>query len=164
MNDVQKEGKSPRKPKRPEAAQFRFGYLLHDVSRTRRTLIDHWMKPLGITRAQWSLLSALSRGGNDGMMQVDLARLLEVGKVTIGGLVDRLEISGHVERKAEPNDRRAKRVYITEQGWKMIRNMISVAERMNKKILVGVSDRDLATVERVLLAVKSNIKAALQER
>jgi hypothetical protein len=46
----------------------------------------------------------------------------------------------------------------------MIRNMISVAERMNKKILVGVSDRDLATVERVLLAVKSNIKAALQER
>jgi DNA-binding MarR family transcriptional regulator len=164
MSGVQKQGKTPRKARRPEAAQFRFGYLLHDVSRTRRTLIDHWMKPLGITRAQWSLLSALSRGGNDGMMQADLARLLEVGKVTIGGLVDRLEASGHVERRADPEDRRAKRVYITDQGWKMIRNMISVAEKMNKKVLTGVSAEDLATVERVLLIVKGNIRAALKER
>lgn len=164
MEDVQKQNKPARKQKRPEASQFRFGYLLHDVSRTRRTLIDHWMKPLGITRAQWSLLSALSRGGNDGMMQVDLARLLEVGKVTIGGLVDRLEASGHVERRPDPDDRRAKRVYITEQGWKMIRSMIAVAEKMNKKVMSGVSDRDLATVERVLLVIKTNIRDALQER
>jgi len=164
MNDVQQKSTVPRKQKRPEAVRFRFGYLLHDVSRTRRTLIDHWMKPLGITRAQWSLLSALSRGGNDGMMQVDLARLLEVGKVTIGGLVDRLESSGHVERRADPQDRRAKRVYITDQGWKMIRSMISVAEKMNKKVMAGVSDKDLATVERVLLLIKNNIRDALKER
>lgn len=164
MNDVQSRPRAVRKPKRPQADQFRFGYLLHDVSRTRRTLIDHWMKPLGITRAQWSLLSALSRGGNDGMMQVDLARLLEVGKVTIGGLVDRLEASGHVERRPDPQDRRAKRVYVTEQGWKMIRSMITVAEKMNKKVLAGVSDRDLATVEKVLLIVRKNIREALKER
>lgn len=164
MNDVQQKTTVTRKEKRPEAIRFRFGYLLHDVSRTRRTLIDHWMKPLGITRAQWSLLSALSRGGNDGMMQVDLARLLEVGKVTIGGLVDRLESSGHVERRADPDDRRAKRVYITDQGWKMIRTMISVAEKMNTKVMAGVSDKDLATVERVLLVIKNNIRDALKER
>ncbi len=101
---------------RPTAAQFRFGYLVHDVSRTRRTLMDHYMKPLGITRSQWSILSTLSRGGNDGMMQVDLARLLDVGKVSIGGLIDRLEATGHVERRSDAKDRRAKRIFITEQG------------------------------------------------
>jgi DNA-binding MarR family transcriptional regulator len=164
MSNVLTPSNSARKTKRPEAVRFRFGYLLHDVSRTRRTLIDHWMKPLGITRAQWSLLSALSRGGNDGMMQVDLARLLEVGKVTIGGLVDRLESSGLVERRADPEDRRAKRVYITDQGWKMIRSMISVAEKMNRKVMAGVSEKDLDTVERVLLVIKTNIKNALNER
>src|SRR3546814_1473457 len=104
MNDIQKT-KVARKTKRPEAARFRFGYLVHDVSRTRRTLIDHWMKPLGITRAQWLLLSALARSGNDGMMQDDLARLLEAGKVTIGGLLAHLESSGHVERRPEPEER-----------------------------------------------------------
>src|SRR3546814_17448568 len=96
-------------------------------------------------------------------MQVDLARLLEVGKVTIGGLVDRLESSGHVERRPDPEDRRAKRVYITEQGWNMIRSMISVAEKMNSKVMAGVSDEDLETVERVLLAIKNNIKEALND-
>src|SRR3546814_14075388 len=94
------------------------------------------------------------------MVQVDLARLLEVGKVTIGRLVDRLESSGHVERRPDPEDRRAKRVYITEQGWNMIRSMISVAEKMNRKVMAGVSDEALETVERVLLAIKNNIKEA----
>src|SRR5215210_165820 len=80
--------------KKPEAKPFRFGFLIHDVSRMRRTLFDEEMKPLGITRSQWWALSALSRR-NDGMMQVDLAKLLEVGKVTVGGLIDRLEATGH---------------------------------------------------------------------
>src|SRR3546814_10657595 len=91
-------------------------------------------------------------------MHVDLARLLEVGKVTIGGLVDRLESSGHVQRRPDPKDRLAKRVYITDQGWKMIRSMISVAEKMNRKVMAGVSVKELETVERVLLAIKDNIK------
>src|SRR3546814_6425900 len=125
MSDAPTASKVSRKQQRPEAVRFRFGYLLHDVSRNRRTLIDHWMKPLGITRAQWSLLSALSRGGNDGMMQVDLARLLEVGKVTIGGLVDRLESSGHVERRPDTQDRRAKRVHRSEEHTSEIQSLMS---------------------------------------
>src|SRR3546814_15522809 len=69
---------------KPSAKQFRFGFLVHDVSRMRRTLFDQVMKPLGITRSQWSVLAWLSRGGNEGVMKVDLARQLDVGKVTIG--------------------------------------------------------------------------------
>ena len=123
-------------PKRPSAQQFTFGYLVHDVSRIRRTVMDLLMWPYGITRSQWSVLSTLSRAGNDGMMQVDLARLMEVGKVTVGGLIDRLEASGHVERRADANDRRAKRVFITEKGFDVIGLMIELAATMNRRILV----------------------------
>lgn len=149
---------------RPSAKQFRFGYLVHDVSRTRRTLMDHYMKPLGITRSQWSILSTLSRGGNDGMMQVDLARLLEVGKVSIGGLIDRLEATGHVERRPDATDRRAKRVFITEQGFDMIGHMIDVATELNDLILESVSAKDVATTERVLKQVKDNIRELIRKR
>lgn len=149
------------KAKRPVAKQFRFGYLVHDVSRVRRTLMDEYMRPLDITRSQWSVLSTLSRGGNNGMMQVDLARLLDVGKVTVGGLVDRLEATGHVERRADATDRRAKRVYITEQGFEMLRSMILVAVMLNKKILVGVTPEELEITERVLMRVKDNIRHAI---
>jgi MarR family transcriptional regulator for hemolysin len=147
--------------RKPSAKQFRFGYLVHDVSRVRRTLMDKAMRPLGLTRSQWSVLSTLSRGGNDGMMQADLARLMEVGKVTVGGLVDRMEASGHVERRPDAEDRRAKRVFITEQGYEVIRLMIRVSTKVNEQILKGVSPEDQQITERVLLAVKTNIKTLL---
>jgi DNA-binding MarR family transcriptional regulator len=144
--------------KRPSAKQFRFGYLVHDVSRIRRTVMDQVMRPYGITRSQWSVLSTLSRGGNDGMMQVDLARLMEVGKVTVGGLVDRLEASGHVERRADATDRRAKRVFITEQGFRVIRLMIAVSTKVNRRVLKGLTPAEIATVEKALIQVKHNLK------
>jgi MarR family transcriptional regulator for hemolysin len=167
--------KTPRKPKekpqetdangnkRPSAKQFRFGYLVHDVSRIRRSVMDDVMRPYGITRAQWSMLSTLSRGGNNGMTQVDIARLLEVGKVTVGGLIDRLEASGHVERRADAEDRRAKRVFITEKGYDVIRLMVTVASKINRRVLKGLSPIEVETVERALLQVKRNLKAIADE-
>jgi MarR family transcriptional regulator for hemolysin len=148
---------------RPSAKPFKFGYLVHDVSRIRRTVMDQAMRPLGVTRSQWSVLSALSRGGNDGMMQADLARLLEVGKVTVGGLVDRLEATGHVERRADASDRRAKRVYITEQGYEVIRQMIGVAARVNERILADIPTEHLTIVEEAMFTVKETLKQILRE-
>lgn len=153
------------KPKdRPSAQQFTFGYLVHDVSRIRRTVMDQMMRPYDITRSQWSVLTTLSRGGNDGMMQVDLARLMEVGKVTVGGLVDRLEESGHVERRADATDRRAKRVFITEQGFSLIGLMVQVASQMNQRVLAGATEEEIAVCEKVLALVKGNLKQVLVEQ
>ena len=147
----------------PVAQQFAFGYLVHDVSRIRRTVMDLIMRPYGITRSQWSVLSALSRGGNNGMMQVDLARLMEVGKVTVGGLVDRLEASGHVERRADASDRRAKRVFITERGFEVIQLMVKVSSDVNQRILSGLTDQEVESAEKVLSVVKKNLKEVLAE-
>jgi DNA-binding MarR family transcriptional regulator len=160
---AQDERKRSKVEPNPVAERFRFGFLVHDVSRLRRTFIDQEMRPHGITRSQWSVLSALSRSGNDGMMQVDLARLLELGKVTIGGLVDRLEATGHVERRPDKVDRRAKRVFVTELGFKTIARMIEVAAGLNARILEGVTKEELIITERTLMLVKGNIKDALVE-
>ncbi|MBX3595045.1 MarR family transcriptional regulator [Sphingomonas sp.] len=150
-------GKPPKK--RISATKFRFGYLVHDVSRTRRTLMDQYMRPLGITRSQWTVMSALSRGDETGLMQVDLARLLDVGKVTVGGLIDRLENTGHVERRPDPGgDRRVKRVFITEQGYEILDKMIDVSEDLNQRILDGITPEELAITEDVLMRVKENIR------
>jgi MarR family transcriptional regulator, transcriptional regulator for hemolysin len=158
QTDTPAEKPAEKVAKRPAAKQFRFGYLVHDVSRIRRTVMDQVMRPYGITRSQWSVLSTLSRGGNDGMMQVDLARLMEVGKVTVGGLVDRLEASGHVERRADASDRRAKRVFITEQGFRVIRLMIAVSTKVNRRVLKGLTPAEIVTAEKVLIQVKHNLK------
>lgn len=149
--------------KRPTAKPFKFGYLVHDVSRIRRTVMDQVMRPLGITRSQWTVLTTLSRGGNDGMMQVDLARLLELGKVTVGGLVDRLEATGHVERRGDATDRRIKRVFITELGYEVLEQMIVIAKALNERILRDVSREERLLCESVLYKVKQNLKEILAE-
>ncbi|WP_445191383.1 MarR family winged helix-turn-helix transcriptional regulator [Sphingomonas sp. Tas61C01] len=146
---------------KPTAQPFRFGFLVHDVSRMRRTLFDDQMKPLGVTRSQWSVLAYLSRESNNGTMQVDLARDMDVGKVTIGGLIDRLESSGHVERRLDARDRRARRIFITEKGFETIRRMQTVGAELNDRVLEGISERDLKVTEKTLARVKENIRSLL---
>ena len=100
------------KDKRP----VRAGFLIHDVSRLRRTVYDQRLKALGFTRSQWWVFSNLSRHEGQGFMQVELARLLNVGKVTLGGLIDRLEERGFVIRVPDITDRRSKRVKMSRRG------------------------------------------------
>jgi len=144
---------------------FRIGFYVHDVSRMRRTLFDHEMKPLGITRSQWWVLAQLSRSeghdGGEGMLQTDLAHILDVGKVTIGGLIDRLEASGFVVRKPDKVDRRAKRILITNQGYEVLEQMKIVGRRLNISITEGISERDIKTAEKVLAKMKANIRDIL---
>ena len=78
---------------------LRFGFLIHDVSRLRRVVVDRALKPLGITRSQWWVLAFLSR--RDGMTQTALASDLDLTKVAVGGLLDRMEAAGFVERRAD---------------------------------------------------------------
>jgi len=94
---------------------------MHDVSRLRRTIFDDFMKPLNVTRSQWWVLAYLSR--HDGMIQSDLANVLELGKAALGSLIDRLEAAGLVRRGADDSDRRAKRVYLSPAGSQLIKEM-----------------------------------------
>lgn len=154
---------TPESERRPSAKQFRFGYLIHDVSRLRRIVMDDIMRPYGITRSQWSVLSALSRSGNSGMNQVDLARLLEIQKVTVGGLLRRLEAAGQVRRSADASDGRARRVFITEQGFETVSLMIAVASKANKRIMKGLTAEESRLAEKVLFKIKVNLKDIHEE-
>ncbi len=142
----------------------RIGFLVHDVSRMRRTLFDQAMKPLGITRSQWWVLSQLSRQPREGMLQTDLARDLDVGKVTVGGLIDRLEASGSVVRQPDATDRRAKRIVITAQGRSILKQMITVGHDLNQVILAGLSLQEIEIAEHALSVMKDNLRQGTAER
>src|SRR5258707_3534567 len=100
---------------------LRIAFHIHDVSRMRRSAYDQVMKPLGVTRAQWWVLAHLSR--HDGMMQTELADVLDVGKASLGTLIERLEAGGWIERRADPGDKRAKRVYLARSGQQLVRKI-----------------------------------------
>lgn len=142
---------------------FRLGYLVHDVSRLRRTLYDQHLKPLGITRSQWWVLANISRRPEAGVISSDLARDMDIGKVTLSGILDRLEVAGYIYRRADPADKRAKRVFITEAGYQLISKMREVIEPLNKRICAGMDDSEISALEQGLSALKTNLKKMLGE-
>jgi MarR family transcriptional regulator for hemolysin len=141
--------------------ELRLGFLVHDVSRLRRNIVDRALKPLGVTRSQWWVLAFLSRA--DGMSQVALAEELDLGKVALGGLIDRLEKTGFVSRRNDAEDRRVKRVFLTKKSQaliKEIRNSVSVTEKV---ILDDIDDADLRATVRALRKMKENLLTMLNE-
>jgi MarR family transcriptional regulator, transcriptional regulator for hemolysin len=140
-----------------EEHPFRIGFLIHDVSRLRRTVVDNALRPMGVTRSQWWVLANLSRHNGKGMMQTELAKLMDVGKVTLGGLIDRLEASGLVKRQADPTDRRAKRVVMTPKGIKLLADIQEIATEVNARIMNGILRNDIARAETVLYKMKQQL-------
>lgn len=140
---------------------FRLGYLIHDVARMRRTLYDQSMKSESLTRSQWWILANISRHKGEGIVSSDLAKLLDVGKVTLGGLIDRLEAQGYVHRRPDEKDRRAKQIFITESGYTIIGRMRVIAEKLNKTMIAGLSLDQVAEMEANLTLIKDNIRDRL---
>lgn len=131
---------------------IRLGFLIHDVSRMRRSAYDQFMKPLGITRAQWWVLAHLSR--HDGMMQTQLADVLEVGKASLGDVIEGLESGGWVERRPDPSDKRAKRVYLTRPAQGLIKRMTVMEHDFNSQILRDLNSAERNELIRSLLKIK----------
>ena len=140
----------------------RLGFLMHDVSRLRRTVFDDFMKPLNITRSQWWVLAYLSR--HDGMIQSDLASVLELGKAALGSLIDRLEASGLVRRGADEEDRRAKRVFLSPAGTQLIKEMRVRSHEMSERILEGLDSDARHTLAEMLGRVKHNLLGISKSR
>ncbi len=87
--------------------------LLTDIvtlARLIRTEADRRARAHGMTRAQWHILIKLEQ--NPGLLQKELAEILEVEPITVARLVDRLEARGMVERRADPGDRRCWRLHL----------------------------------------------------
>jgi DNA-binding MarR family transcriptional regulator len=140
----------------------KLGFLVHDVSRMRRTFYDRAMKPAGITRSQWWALGNISRHADTGMIQTELARILETGKVTVGRLVDRLEDAGLVYRETDAEDRRVRRIHITDKGYAVLDQVHQVGEELDALVHETISAEELGVATDVLARMKHNLRAALR--
>jgi DNA-binding MarR family transcriptional regulator len=140
--------------------ELHLGYLIHDVSRLRRSAFDRCIKPLNVTRSQWWVLAYLSR--EDGMTQTRLAEELDVGKVAMGGLIDRLERSGFVRREPDATDRRVKRIFLEPPSKRLIQKMRKTSHEFNQTVLAHLAHKELEATAKTLRMMKSNLLKYLE--
>lgn len=135
-----------------------FGFLVSDVARLLRRSFDRRLEPLGLTQAQWRALAHLWR--EPGMKQAELAERLEIQPITLTRLVDRMEAAGWVERRDDPNDRRASRLHCTEQALPLVEQMQDRVAETLAEALAGLSPAARRELVGALALVKENLTAA----
>lgn len=130
--------------------------ILHDVARTLRTRFDQKARLThAMTRAQWVILSRLER--QPGMSQNEMAAVCEVEPITVARLIDRLEARGLVERRADPTDRRIKRLHLLPAAKPILETINEARESMNTRITAGLDERTRNTLIDALLVLKENL-------
>jgi len=129
---------------------------LVESSRLLRNYIDHRAKTRGTTRAQWIVLFRLRE--QEGLSQVDLADVLELQPISLVRLLDRLVEHGLLERRHDPKDRRANRLFLTERGRQLVDELDSLRDAIATDVLRDVPDEAVATSLETLREIKERIK------
>jgi DNA-binding MarR family transcriptional regulator len=129
--------------------------LVADSSRFFRRRFDARARTLGVSRAQWQVMFALSR--NEGINQAGLAEALDVETITVGRMVDRLEEAGFVERRADPADRRAWRLHLTDRAHPVLDELRAMGEVVMDEALAGISDADQEVLAGLLVRLRANL-------
>jgi len=135
------------------------GFIFGDIARFRGITFDQLMKPFGLTLAQAYVLNYLFR--QDGLTQIELAEHMDVGTVTVSGLVDRLEARGWVKRKTDVKDRRAKQVWLTRESDAVRKEMIKQFKELNNVTLDGITDDEIEVLCDLLSRVRKNLSTNL---
>ena len=131
--------------------------VLHDVARIMRTRFDQRARARGMTRAQWVILGRLSR--QPGISQNEMATICEVEPITVGRLIDRLEARGLVERRADPADRRIRRLHLLPAAQPILDEITSYRELLTDAVFSGVDERERSQLVDILLHIKNNLNA-----
>jgi MarR family transcriptional regulator for hemolysin len=131
--------------------------LLNDVARMMRTRFDQRARARGMTRAQWVILARLSR--QPGISQNEMATICEVEPITVGRLIDRLEARGLVERRADPTDRRIRRLHLLPAAQPILDEITSYRDLLSNSVFSGLDDRQHSQLVDTLLHIKTNLNA-----
>ena len=142
--------------------QREFAFILNDVARLLRTYADFKAAQFGITRAQWAVLVRLDR--HEGLNQSELAETLDLQPITLTRLLDKLSDSGLIERRPDPEDRRAKRLFLTPAARPLLERLGVLGEETMASALAGVDGMSTEHMVGHLAVVKENLRRLIQQR
>ncbi len=129
---------------------------LIETSRLLRNHIDQRAKERGTTRAQWIVLFRLRQ--QEGLSQVDLADVLELQPISLVRLLDRLVDHKLLERKPDPKDRRANRLFLTPKGRQLVDELDSLRDAIAADVLRDIPESAVESTLQTLVEMKERIK------
>jgi MarR family transcriptional regulator, transcriptional regulator for hemolysin len=143
----------------PQPIKREFAFTIMDVARLLKTYADQRARQFGISRAQWAVLIRIDR--SEGLKQTELADMLDLQPITLTRLLDRLAENGLIERRSDPNDRRANRLYLMPAAKPLLDRLSDLGADMMEIVLDGLSATSIERMLKELSAVKDNLRSAI---
>src|SRR5665213_1727282 len=134
-------------------------FTLTDVARLLKTLADQRARQYGMTRAQWAVLFRLDR--SEGFKQSELAEILDLQPITLTRLLDRLGENGLIERRPDPNDRRANRLFLTPAARPLLERLAKLGTGLMTTVLDGLDVKAHDRLLRDLELMRENLRGAI---
>jgi DNA-binding MarR family transcriptional regulator len=131
------------------------GTMVAQVARLMRRSFDERARKIGVTRPQWQVLSLLLR--HEGINQGGLADILEVEPITLGRMIDRLQEAELVERRPDPADRRAWRLFNTAKGTALLDQLVPYTNETFEIALDGIAEGDRDRLMEMLMKIRANL-------
>jgi len=131
-------------------------FLLEEVPRAIRRRFDERTERIGLSRTQWRILAYLFR--EEGMMQAELARSLELESMTVSLTLDKMQERGLIERRREPGDRRSWRIHATPEARALMPEMREEADATYAEMLAGLAPDQLAQFKNTLTQIAGNLR------
>jgi MarR family transcriptional regulator, transcriptional regulator for hemolysin len=146
----------------PMSLRRDLSFTINDVARLLRTYADQKAAQYGMSRAKWAVLARLDRF--EGLKQTELADMLDLQPISLTRLLDSLCANGLIERRADPEDRRAKRLFLTPAARPLLERLGDLAEELMGTALAGLDQRDSKALLAQLLTIKDNLRTAVARR
>ena len=130
-------------------------FEIAETAHAMRRTFDRRAASLGATRAQWKVLFRLTR--MPGLRQVELADMMDIEPITLSRILDRLGEAGLVERRADPADRRAWRLYVTDRAQPLVADLRRLGTDLAGEAFAGISPEQLELLRETLARVRDNL-------
>lgn len=137
-------------------------FNINDVARLLRTYADQMAAGYGLTRAKWAVLARLDRF--EGLKQNELADMLDLQPISLTRLLDGLSENGLIERRSDPNDRRAKRLFLTPAARPLLDRLSELGEQLMTTALAGLDQSETSALLTSLTTIKENLRQAVQKK
>jgi MarR family transcriptional regulator for hemolysin len=131
------------------------GRQLVFTAKAMREVFEETLTAAGGSLGTWIVLSALSDVGC--MSQTALASHIHLEGATITHHIDRLEAAGLVRRQLDPNDRRVRRLELTEAGTELHSRLLAAVIELQQLVLAGLTAPDRAALQKALDTIQSNL-------
>jgi DNA-binding MarR family transcriptional regulator len=131
------------------------GFLIADVSRLMRRAFRERLVGSSLTPAQARVLVNVAR--HEGIRQVELADLLEIQPITLARVIDQLAGSGLVERRHDPDDRRAYQLFLTPAAEPALATIDEVSRDVHADALRELGERQVNALTRGLQRLRDNL-------